>query len=71
MIKLDEKQTALMSEWARKNDEEWLKDHPTFNVGAIGGRYTFSFTPTSLGMVIEVTDNLVNNSLDLTDYDAW
>lgn len=39
--------------------------------GASGGRFTFSFTPTSLGVVTVVTDQLTHETLDLTDYDSW
>lgn len=39
--------------------------------GAIGGELTYSFTPTSLGTVVKVTNGLTNETLDLTDYDSW
>lgn len=39
--------------------------------GAIGGQYTYSFTPTSLGVVFTVTNNVTNATLDLTEYDKW
>lgn len=39
--------------------------------GAIGGRFTYEFTPTSLGLVTSVRDNITRNSLDLTDYSLW
>ena len=41
--------------------------------GASGGRFTFCFTPTLLGVVTEVIDNLnkENNKLDLTEYNDW
>jgi hypothetical protein len=41
------------------------------DVGAIGGLYTYSFTPVSLGLVIKVTNNITQDVLDLSDYDAW
>ncbi len=39
-------------------------------VGAIGGAYSFCFTPTGIGEMVTVraADGEV---LDLTDYDAW
>jgi hypothetical protein len=42
-------------------------------LGAIGGAITYSFTPTSLGTVIKVTwdDGVINETLDLTNYDYW
>lgn len=44
-------------------------EHPYF--GAIGGNYTWSFTPNSIGMGVSVTNNYLKESLDLTDYDSW
>jgi hypothetical protein len=40
------------------------------NVGAIGGAYTFCFTPTGLG-VIEVVKCADGTKLDLTDVGSW
>ncbi len=39
--------------------------------GAIGGRYTYSFTPNSLGTVIKVTDSMTKKEIDLSDYENW
>jgi hypothetical protein len=39
--------------------------------GAIGGRWTFAFTPTSLGIAVTVRDALTNEEIDLTDYGEW
>lgn len=39
--------------------------------GSIGGRFTYSFTPTSLGTVTKVRDNISGEELDVTDYGAW
>ena len=39
--------------------------------GAIGGRYTFSFTPNGLGIMATVNDNLDPGSEDLTEYEDW
>lgn len=53
-----------------KKLSEWLKE-PNQYCGAIGGRLTYSFTPTSIGLLVEVTDNLTKEKLDLTDYDDF
>ena len=37
----------------------------------LGGVYTFSFTPTSLGVVATVTNNLTKKTIDLTEYEQW
>ena len=44
---------------------------PAVVVGAIGGRFTYSFTPTGLGMIVEVVDGISGKSIDLTEYDLW
>jgi acyl CoA:acetate/3-ketoacid CoA transferase alpha subunit len=41
------------------------------NYGAIGGGITFMFTPTGLGDVIRVQENITGEILDLTDYANW
>lgn len=38
---------------------------------AIGGRYTFSFTPTSLGTIIKVQCGSCEEQLDITEYENW
>lgn len=35
--------------------------------GAIGGAYTFCFTPTSIGMCVSVENGSTGEKLDLTD----
>jgi len=39
--------------------------------GAIGGALTYSFTPTSLGVVVSVEHAFTKNSIDLTNYGEW
>ena len=36
-----------------------------------GERWTFMFTPTGIGIVVEVKDNNTGDVLDLTDWDLW
>ena len=63
-----EKQKREMS-----TDEFNLKtgngSYPYF--GAIGGNYKYSFTPNSIGGIVEVTNIYLNETVDLTDYDSW
>ena len=44
---------------------------PGAYTGALGGRYTFSFTPNGIGVSLTVTDNLYPGSEDLTEYEDW
>jgi hypothetical protein len=39
--------------------------------GACGGNLTYSFTPTTLGVVVKVYESLSRKTLDLTDYYEW
>ena len=50
---------------------KWLKKKKKVNTGAIGGRYTWQFTPTGLGYVIKVRDNIKKDEIDLTDVEDW
>jgi hypothetical protein len=46
------------------------KDCPVDNVGAIGGRFTYSFTPTGLGDIIRIKC-ACGEELDLTHSERW
>lgn len=52
---------------------KWLARRPKKKAygGAIGGRYTYTFTPTGVGTVVKVTDALTNTTKDLTEYGDW
>lgn len=39
--------------------------------GAIGGAYTYHFTPTSLGVVMKVENTVTHTILDITEYEHW
>ena len=60
-----------LADWIDVNNKERLNSGKTLNDGASGGRFTYSFTPTSLGEILKITDNLCKKTLDLTDYDSW
>lgn len=50
---------------------EWMKSKPKKYTGAIGGRFTYEFHPTSLGVVIKVKDETDQSEIDLSDYEDW
>lgn len=53
--------------------ENWIYQHPCKvldNQGAVGGRITFSFTPTQLG-VVEKVSCACGAEIDVTDYESW
>lgn len=63
---LDKNQQKLADDWIKTQ----LTQKPKYS-GAIGGRFTFSFTPTNLGTIIKIEDNQSKETLDITDYSTW
>lgn len=63
---LDPKQQQQAQEWI--DNQLKTKPHPE---GAAGGRFTFSFTPTNLGVTETITDQCTKEVLDLTDYSGY
>lgn len=45
------------------------KKDPSFPTA--GERWTYSFTPTGLGTVVSIEDNLLHDTKDLTDWTWW
>lgn len=39
--------------------------------GAIGGRFTYSFTPNSIGQSVSMKDSISGDELNVTDYSMW
>lgn len=64
IFKLTKEQEYQIDKWMESKDL-------TRYTGAIGGRFTYKFTPTTLGVTIIVVDNLDNTQLDVTDYAGW
>ena len=56
-------------------EQTWNREHKKTckvynNQGAIGGRLTYTFTPTGLGIVTRV-ECACGEKYDLTDYECW
>jgi len=49
----------------------FIKEKEVKYVGAIGGQFTFTFTPTSIGTIKTIIDNVSGEKCDLTDYDDF
>lgn len=54
-----------------KKLDEWMRNKPKKYTGAIGGRFTFLFHPTTLGVVVKVKDETDQTEVDLSDYENW
>lgn len=49
---------------------EWAQQFRGFNAGAIGGQFTFCFSPTTIGTQV-IVKHASGVQIDLTDYDKW
>jgi len=65
-FEITEKQYKKYQRWRRAK----TKKEGELYVGAVGGAYTFCFTPTGIGQIIEVRTS-DGDRLDLTDFDTW
>ena len=71
---LNHKQREKLKAWCEENNAKLVAGGSSLHDlqgGAIGGRYTYTFTPTSIGTVIKVADALTQTDIDLTEYDSW
>ncbi len=72
-FELDERQEERLAEFRDKHPCAIL-DHsrmPGVNMtGAIGGQYTYLFTPTSIGVVVRVKC-ACGAEIDLSNYEDW
>jgi hypothetical protein len=69
VFRLDTEELKKLAAWREEHDKTCKYAHPS-KQGAIGGRLTYCFTPTSLGSVTKVKC-ACGEEVDLTDYDAW
>jgi hypothetical protein len=69
MFNLTSEQQARLALWITEQDATCKADEHHY--GCIGGGYSYIFTPTSLGVVVRVKNNLTKEEIDLTDYEAW
>ena len=65
-FEMSDKEYAAAQEFERTQMEKY----PAYT-GAIGGRFTFMFTVTSIGTSIEVLDQTTGEIKNVTDYDMW
>ncbi len=66
MFEVTEDQQKQISKWVKRIQ----KKHGDY-YGAIGGGVTYMFTPTGLGVVLEVKESKTGETLNVTDYDNW
>lgn len=73
MFQLDADQMKQFVTWRDEQDkvvaQKQGRDEAYY--GAIGGGYTFCFTPTGLGVALTVVNNVTKEEINLTEYDKW
>ena len=74
IVEVNERARAIQLEQGKTNEDlNWAlgMTDPYPYYGAIGGGVTYSFTPTSIGVIVQITETITKEELDLTDYDTW
>ncbi len=76
MFNLNKEQLKKLDRWNKDQENivrqtQKLKPNEDPYYGAIGGQLTYSFTPTSLGVIEKIHHCVTKNELDLTEYDLW
>ena len=78
MFELNNKEKERFDAWKELHDQECPfsrvnMEKNVYQICAIGGRFSYIFTPTGLGTTIEVECACKKGDykIDLTDYDVW
>ncbi|MFA6233842.1 MAG: hypothetical protein WC824_06595 [Bacteroidota bacterium] len=71
LVVWEKEQDAKVAELQKNNPmiPQYLKTEAYY--GTIDGGYTFSFTPTGLGVAVRVKNAVTGEEIDLSDYDLW
>jgi len=69
IFELDETELKKFKKWKERHNKTCPFKNP-MKQGAIGGRFTYSFCPTGVG-VTTVVKCACGEKIDLTDYDNW
>ena len=64
-FELDETQIKQFEKWKKKQTK---KDSSNFTAGE---RWSFTFIPSGIGLMIHVKDNITNDEIDLTDWNNF
>lgn len=63
---IDEEEYKIAKKWMKKQK----KKHGS-EIGTIGDRFSYKFTPTGLGVIISVVDALTKKSKVITNFNNW
>jgi len=64
--KIDENEIKVFESWKEEQIKKSNEHH-----SVVGGRWTFSFTTTGIGIIVEVKDNNTDETKTLTDFSRW
>lgn len=67
MFTITENEAGNLNNWIEEHDKKCPFTDP-MKQGAIGGRFTYSFTPTSLGQITKIKC-ACGEEKDVTEYD--
>jgi len=62
---------GIEKERAQSWIEQHKKDHPMKHTGAVGGRWSYTFTPTGIGTIVVVRCCACGAEKDVTNYEGW
>lgn len=63
-----------MNDKEKKAAEAWISKQRKKKKSpdtAIGGRFSYIFTPTGIGTAVTIRDGLTGEEKNITDYDTW
>lgn len=63
---LEDRELEQTNQWIEQQKKKYGK-----KTGALGDRFSYTFSPTGLGTVIIVKDHFTGEEKDVTDYDIW
>lgn len=56
-----------ISKEEEKKINEWMRSLPPAGTGAIGGRFTYKFTPTSIGVIGTIVDGITGKEFNFQE----
>lgn len=73
ILKVMEKKTLSLNELENWRAHEFCEKHKdcVSDFGAIGGGFSFIFTPTSIGTIVKIKCEKCGEIVDITDFDSW
>lgn len=67
MFTIPENQIKKLEKWMKEQDQKAFQIDIEHHYGAIGGGYSYTFTPTSIGTFIEVRNVVTGEKIDVSD----